>query len=72
MISAYAAFQHMLQFRKGYIKADFFLRHFQDYFSSYETGQSLGGAKTGELREKPPSTPASSAGLEPTPDTSVR
>ena len=28
------------------------LRPFQDYFSSYETGQSIGGAKTGEPREK--------------------
>ena len=54
---------------------------FQDYFSSYETGQSVGGAKTGEPREKPPDTPASRnwlvshvarAGLEPTPDTAVR
>ena len=35
------------------------LRPFQDYFSSYETGQSVGGAKTGEPREKPPGTPAS-------------
>ena len=57
------------------------LRPFQDYFSSYETGQSVGGAKTGEPREKPPGTPASGtwlvshvarAGLEPTPDTAVR
>ena len=57
------------------------LRPFQDYFSSYETGQSVGGAKTGEPREKPPDTPASrtwlvsqvaTAGLEPTPDTAVR
>ena len=57
------------------------LRPFQDYFSSYETGQSVGGAKTGEPREKPPGTPASRtwlvshvarAGLEPTPDTVVR
>ena len=57
------------------------LRPFQDYFSSYETGQSVVGAKTGELREKPPGTPASRtwfvshvarAGLEPTPDTAVR
>ena len=56
------------------------LRPFQDYFSSYETGQSVGGAKTGEPREKPPDTPASRtwlvshvarAGLEPTPDTGV-
>ena len=30
------------------------LRPFQDYFSSYETGQSVGGAKTGEPREKTP------------------
>ena len=44
-------------------------------------GQSVGGAKTGEPREKPPDTPASRtwlvshvarAGLEPTPDTAVR
>ena len=35
------------------------LRPFQDYFSSYETGQSVGGAKTAEPREKPPGTPAS-------------
>ena len=35
------------------------LRPFQDFFSSYETGQSVGGAKTGEPREKPPGTPAS-------------
>ena len=58
-----------------------FLRPFQDYFSSYETGQSVGGAKTGEPREKLPDTPASRtwlvshvvrAGLEPTPDTAVR
>ena len=57
------------------------LRPFQDYFSSYETGQSVGGAKTGEPREKPPETPSSRtwlvlhvarAGLEPTPDTAVR
>ena len=32
---------------------------FQDYFSSYETGQSVGGAKTEEPREKPPFTPSS-------------
>ena len=30
---------------------------FQDYFSSL-MGQSVGGAKTGEPREKPPDTPA--------------
>ena len=50
------------------------LRPFQDYFSSYETGQSVGEAKTGEPREKPPDTPTSRtwlashvarAGLEP-------
>ena len=53
---------------------------FQDYFSSCETGQSVGWAKTGEPREKPPDTPASRswlvshvarAGLEPTPVTAV-
>ena len=35
------------------------LRPFQDHFSTYEKGQSVGGAKTGEPREKPPDTPAS-------------
>ena len=57
------------------------LRPFQDYFSSYETGQSVAGAKTGQPREKPPGTLVSrtwldshvaSAGLKPTPDTAVR
>ena len=59
------------------------LRPFQDYFSSYEAGHSVGGAKTGEFREKKttPDTPASRtwlvshiarAGLEPTPDTAVK
>ena len=28
------------------------LHPFKDYFRSYETGQSVGGAKTGEPREK--------------------
>ena len=55
---------------------------FQDYFSSNETGQSVGGAKTTEPREKPPGTPpaslswlvshVASEGLEPTPDTAMR
>ena len=31
----------------------------QDYFSSYEMDQSVGGAKTGESREKPPGTSTS-------------
>ena len=35
------------------------LRPFQNYFSSYETDQSVGGTKTGEPREKTPDTPAS-------------
>ena len=69
----------------GFRDEDFFLysvkRPFQDYFSSYETGQSVNGAKTGESREKQPGTPASrtwlvshvaSAGRDPTPDTAVR
>ena len=52
------------------------LRPFQYYFSSYENGQSEGGAKTGEPLENPPGTPASRtwlvshvarAELEPTP-----
>ena len=58
----------------------FVQRPFKDYFSSYETGQSVGGAKTSEPREKQSDTPASRtwlvshvarAGLEPTPDTAV-
>ena len=32
---------------------------FQDHFSSYETGQSVDGAKTRESREKTPDTPTS-------------
>ena len=64
-----------------YIFFNSVLRPFQDYFSSYETGQSVGGAKTGEPREKPPDTPTSRTwlashvakeGLEPTPVTAVR
>ena len=52
------------------------LRPFQDYFSSYETGQSVGGAKT-ENPEKLASrtwlvSHVARAGLEPTPDTAVR
>ena len=48
---------------------------------SYETGQSVGGAKTGETREKPPGTTGGRywlvshvprVELEPTPDTAVR
>ena len=55
------------------------LRPFQDYFSSYETGQSVGGQKL-ENPEKinlahPQAEPGlfqvASAGLEPTPDTAV-
>ena len=41
---------------------DFFysvLCTFQDYFSSNETGQSVGEAKTGEPQENPPSILAS-------------
>ena len=58
-----------------------FFIQFNVPFSSYGTGQSVGGAKTGELREKPPGTSASrtwlvshvvGAGLEPTPDTAVK
>ena len=54
---------------------------FQDYFSSYETDQSVGGRKRENPREKPPGTSASrtwlvshvaSAGLEPTPVTAVK
>ena len=54
---------------------------FEDYFSSYEMGQSVGGAKMGETRENTPSTPASRTwlvshiphvGFKPTPDTAMR
>ena len=57
------------------------LRPFQYYFSSYETGQSVGGAIMGEPQEKTQVTPASRTwlvshvartGLEPTPVTAVR
>ena len=41
----------------------FNLRPFQYFFSPYETGQSVGGAKTGEVREKPPSPVASTTWL---------
>ena len=59
---------------------DSVLRPFQDYFSSYETGKSVGGSKRGEPREKRPDTPASrtwlvsrgQSGAQPTPDTVVR
>ena len=64
----------------------FFLIQFNVPFkiiSAYmrRANQYVGGAKTGEPREKPPDTPASRtwlvshvarAGLEPTPDTAVR
>ena len=39
------------------------LRPIQDYFSSYETGQSVGGAKTGEPREKHLTHPQAELGL---------
>ena len=57
------------------------LRPFQYYFRSYETNQSVGGAKTGEPREKTPDTSASRtwlvshvarAGLKLTSYTAVR
>ena len=38
---------------------DSVLHPFQDYISSYETDQSVGGAKTGEPQEKTPGTPVS-------------
>ena len=80
-------FYWLLLYRSNYINLFIYLfifssvlRPFQDDFSSYETGQSVGGAITGEPREKPPDTPAirawlvshvARAGLEPTPDTAV-
>ena len=63
----------------------FFLIHFNVPFKIISAHmrrcQTVGGAKTGEPREKPPDTPASRpwlvshvarAGLEPTSDTAVR
>ena len=35
----------------------------QDYFTHFETSQSLGGAKTGDPREKPPDHPQAELGL---------
>ena len=74
----YPSFQHLLLFIYLF---HLVLRPFQDYFSSYEMGQSVGGRKRENPREKTPGTPASrtwlvshvaSAGLEPAPDTAVR
>ena len=57
------------------------LHPFQDYFSSFETGQLVGGRKWDNPRENTAVTPASrtclvsqlpSAGLEPTPNTALR
>ena len=39
------------------------LRPFQDYFSSYETGQSVGGAKMEEFQEKHLTHPQAELGL---------
>ena len=47
------------------------LHHFQDYFSSYETGQSVDGRKRYNSRAWLDSQLAG-AGLEPTPDTMLR
>ena len=67
--------------KKFFFVFDSVLCPIQDYFSSYETGQSVGGAKMGEPREKPPGIPTCRtwlvshvvrAGLKPTPDIGVR
>ena len=34
----------------------------QDYFTHFELSQSLGGAKMGDLREKPPDHPQAELG----------
>ena len=62
--------------------SDFFnsvLRPFQDYFISYETGQSVGGRKRENPDKKHLTHPQAelglaclTCGLEPTPDTTVR
>ena len=57
------------------------LRPFQDYFSSYETGQSVGGRKRDNPEKKHVAHPqaeldlyhyVAGTGLGPTPDTAVR
>ena len=77
----FSSFYELLSLKLSSFFLNSVLRPFQDYFSSYEMGQSVGGAKTGEPREKSPDTPASRtwlvshvarAGLEPTPDIAVR
>ena len=35
----------------------------QDYFTHFEPSQSVGGAKTGDLREKPPDHPQAELGM---------
>ena len=52
-------FVFVIKFKLDWLVDFFFIsvvRPFQDYFSSYlyETGQTGGGVKTGEPREKPP------------------
>ena len=39
-----------------------FMAH-QDYFTYFEQSQSIGGAKTGDPREKPPDRPQAGLGL---------
>ena len=59
----------------GFFFIQFYVLH---YLSSHETGQSVGGTKTGEPREKAFGTSTSrtwlvpDVGLEPTPNTAVR
>ena len=65
----------------GFFFLNSVLRPFQDYFSSYETGQSVGGQKRENPEKKTPGTPVrrvwlvshvASAVLEPEPDTAIR
>ena len=63
-----------------YIFCNSVLRPFQNYFSSYETGQSVGGRKLENPEKIHRTHPqaelglshVASAGLEPTPDTAVK
>ena len=52
---------HGKQYFFAYI--DSVLRPFQDYFSSYETGQSVGGAKMGDPEKKHLTHPQAELGL---------
>ena len=71
--SRQVSLKSIYRFQKIYFFFNSVLRPFQDYFSSYETGQSVGGAKTGEPASRTwLVSHVARAGLETTPDTAVR